>query len=425
MKPPVEEDSIAIWTYQVARRIAETCDVVVYSPQPSGMALPSTCHEGVSYRYIPMSLDRLVDKGHGLALRLRGMARVSWPASRLPRFGSVLHHLCYGLRVARELRREQFDIVHIHNFTQLVPIIRYLNPGIRIVLHMHCQWLTQLDRDVVARRLGRVDSIVGCSDFITDKVRRAFPEAARKCRTIYNGVDTTRYLPVPGSAVKPQDEKRIVFVGRISPEKGIHVLLDAFRRVVAVEPCAKLLLVGPALSAPRDYIVSLAQDSEVTDLAAFYPAGAGLAHYFDLMKQRLDTDLADIAQHVAWLGTVPHSALGDIYAGATVFVGSSLSEAFNMPVIEAMACGAPVAATRVGGTPEAVIDRVTGIIVPPGDAAALGDALCRLLADPEMRRSMGHEGRRRALEHFSWDRIASAVVKAYEDLATTRRAARA
>src|SRR5208282_2250619 len=101
---------------------------------------------------------------------------------------SSLYHMAYAYELARDLRHQECDVVHVANYSQFVPIIRRFNPKIRIVLHMHCNWLTQIDADILNSRLEQADLILGCSQHITRRIRERFPRVADRCETIYNGV---------------------------------------------------------------------------------------------------------------------------------------------------------------------------------------------------------------------------------------------
>ncbi len=107
---------------------------------------------------------------------------------------------------------------------------------------------------------------------------------------------------------------------------------------------------------------------------------------------------------IRWVGRRPQEALPRLMTGWDVVTIPSRKESFCVSALEAAAMQLPVVATRVGGLPETVVDGRTGLLVEPGSPAALGDAVLELLADPDRRRSMGVEGRRRAVEHFDWER---------------------
>lgn len=394
-EPPAESGSVAIWIYQVTQRLAQSCDVIVYGKKCQA-GKSAEFSQGVQYRYVSNSLD-------GRLLRLLGLSSRVRPRNR-PYFSSWLYYFAYIVKVALDLRKADCDIVHIQNLSQFVPIVRALNPRIKIVLHMHCQWLTQLDRTMIRRRLEKTDLVLGCSEYVTGKVRRCFPSLAHRCRTLYNGVDVT---PVgAGRRGNGDPVRRILFVGRISPEKGLHVLLEAFREIAERCPEAQLDIVGPRAALPLAFIYKLSDDPKVSGLAAF----CGGDYLADLRK-RLTPELM---KRVSFSGVLAHSALAERYAAADLYVQPSFTETFGVPIAEAMAAGVPVVATRVGGMPEAVEDGRTGRLVEPDDAGALAEAVVDLLSDEGRRRSMGEAARRRAVERFSWEQITRNVWDLYQ-----------
>jgi glycosyltransferase involved in cell wall biosynthesis len=343
---------------------------------------------------------------HGLLKRFPGFRNV-----KRPLFASNLNYLGYALRVANDLRKQQRDIIHLHNYSQFVPVIRLFNPKVKIVLHMHCEWLTQLDRSMIEARLSEVDLIVGCSEYITEKIRSGFPRFASRCQTIYNGVDVNHFVGRGDHVTTKSDGgRRLLFVGGVSPEKGLHVLLDAFQKVVERYPQVQLEIVGWKRQLPLEFLVALSDEDKVCDLASFYD-GRSRSSYFSHLQRRLASE--DLASHVTFTGSVPHSHVINHYRDADVYVQPSFSEAFPLPPVEAMATGLPVVATRVGGIPEAVIDGKTGLLVESGDAAALAEAIVCLLSNEDLRRSMGEAARRRAVELFSWERIAEDLLRQY------------
>lgn len=392
--PPSE--SVAIWTHEVGRRLAARGhDVVVYA-NGHGASETDLHADGVEYRLLPTVLDwRLLKLLEPLARR-RGSNR--------PAFASRLYFLEYALRVARELRRAPADVVHVHNFSQFVPILRRAGRARQIVLHMHCEWLSVLYRRMVARRLRSASVVLGCSEFITARVRDAFPELGGRARTLYNGVDVDLFSPgeVRDGAGGPV---RFAAVGRISPEKGTHRLLEAFEALVAREPEVELDLVGPVASVPPAMLIDLYTGPLIDSLQTFREGP-----YLDRVRAILSPFAA---AKVRFGGKVDHDELAARYREMDVLVSASLAESFGLPLIEAMASGVPVVATTAGGMAEVVRDGLDGLAVPPDDAQALAAAMLRLARDPDLRRRLGEEGRRSAVQRFSWDRVADQALACY------------
>jgi len=411
--------SIDIWIYEVARRLAKSCDVIVYAKKG--------CHQkkdeydqGVHYRRISTAADEwlnhistAVDK-LGRFPSFHDVRRALFFRNvRRPLFASSLYYLTYVLQVAKDLREEKCDIVHLHNFSQFVPIIRAFNPKIKIALHMHCEWLTQLDRTMIERRLREVDLVIGCCKYITEKIRRVFPQFAKRCQTVFNGVDVNRFVSENGhSATKKNGVKRLLWVGRASPEKGLHILLDAFQRVVERYPQAQLEIVGPRWSVPIEFIVALSDDDRVSNLASFYCSNSRRSYFSHLQRQLS----LNITNNVTFKSFIPYRHIMNNYRNADVFVNSSFSEAFPLPILEAMASELPVVATRVGGITEAVANGKTGLLVEPGDAPALAEAILHFLSNEDLRKSTGKAARKRVVEVFSWERIVKKLLCQYKNV---------
>jgi glycosyltransferase involved in cell wall biosynthesis len=262
---------------------------------------------------------------------------------------------------------------------------------------MHCEWLTQLDRGLMEKRLADADVIVGVSDFLTDRIREAFPRHAARCVTVHNGADVDRFVPV---AREPAPGRvRILTTGRVSPEKGTHVLLEAFARVAGSRPELELHVIGKEGLPPCDMLLDLDGNPRVQALAPLYRDG-----YLERIRAALPDDVRERVHFHDW---APHDELPDLYAQADVFAFPSVwDEPFGIPVAEAMAAGLPVVATRAGGIPEQVVDGVTGLLTEPADAESLAAALERLADDAGLRAELGAAGRRRAVERFSWNRAA-------------------
>jgi D-inositol-3-phosphate glycosyltransferase len=203
------------------------------------------------------------------------------------------------------------------------------------------------------------------------------------------GVDTELFQPMSQAAAKDllemPPEPVLLYVGRLEPIKGLETLLEATARIGG---------------AARLYIVGGDSDEPSSPHAA-----------------RLRTRVAALGldRRVRFLGAQPQRRLRYFYAAADATVMPSYYESFGMVALEAMACGSPVVASRVGGLTTTVKDGVTGYLVPEGDAVALSERLELLLHDPETRARLGREATRWAADH-RWPCVAEAVCRLYSEL---------
>jgi glycosyltransferase involved in cell wall biosynthesis len=402
---PPHQNSIGHWTYEVARRLATAHEVMVYSGSRFDTNESKESDNAVRYIYISRWLDALLHKALQPFSRLHDI--------RHPLFASFLYYFGYILQVAWNLKIQRCDVAHVFNFSQFVPMIRIFNPRLKIVLHMQCEWLTQLDRPLIEKRLRQVDLILGCSEHITDGIRQRFPQFAGRCRTIYNGVDVDYFVKENGNgALRSNGQRRVLFVGRVSPEKGVHVLLEAFEKALLHCPEAQLDIVGPQGQLPWEYIGALSDDKNISSLAAFYN-GNSRHGYASILKERLTPNLA---KRVTFCQHIPHRRLLDYYRNAEVLINPSFSEAFGMSLIEAMSCEVPVVATRVGGMAEIVNDGRAGLLVESGDASALAEAMLSLLGNEKLMQALGMAGRARVEALFSWEHIVNKLSALYEEI---------
>ena len=410
--------SLAIVTYQLARQLALTNSVTIYARRGARQPRRETDEHGIAIHRVRNTTKQLYQA-------LDRLASMAGPPR--PFFASPLHSLGYWRTVARHVRDGGFDLVYLPSFAQHVGIFRRLNPDLRVVLHMHGESLAQLDRKSLEKQLQDVDLVVGCSDFIADQVRARFPQFSDRCRTVYNGFDTDLFKTADRATTRNSGEHRIVFVGRVSPEKGVHVLLDAFEQVLGRFPDARLDVVGAAgslVALPLSYHVGLSHDPEVVKLTRYYGTTVienirrqllpGGPSYFADLQSRLTGKLA---RKVKFHGQLPHADLLHVYQNADLFAFPSVwNEPFGMPIVEAMACGLPVVATRGGGIPEIVEEGATGLLVERGDVAGLSQAMVRMLEDDALRQAFAATGRQRAKALFTWDHIGRAFAQECEGL---------
>ncbi len=272
-------------------------------------------------------------------------------------------------------------------------------------MHDHSQVLR--DREVVERHLARADLMVGCSNFVAGQVRERFPDLAERVVAIPNATaipDQHRHR------TSGREGTEILFVGRLSPEKGVHVLIEAFNRVQAEYPGTRLTLVGPTAVAPWSFIDPRREDPLFDELRGFYHGQDYSAHLRTLLSP-------EAADRVRFVGAMPHPDVVPFYADSDILVLPSVwNEPFGLPVIEAMARGIPVVTTTRGAFPEIVEHGIGGLMVEPGDTDALATALGDLIADEGMRARMGAAARERAAAKFSWDRYVAEWQAAYARL---------
>ena len=148
---------------------------------------------------------------------------------------------------------------------------------------------------------------------------------------------------------------RFIYAGRVSPEKGLHVLLDAFESVIGRAPHAHLKIVGGLEIPPLSFIVEQSSDPAVRGLSRFYNL-----NYMEYLRE---IARAALGNHVSFVGSVPHTQLHRLLREADVFVQPSIwGETFPLSVVEAMAAGLPVVSSRTGGLRESVVDERRGFL---------------------------------------------------------------
>ena len=236
-------------------------------------------------------------------------------------------------------------------------------------------------------------AVVAVSDGMRADILAAYPEISpERIRVIRNGIDTTEYHPDPNIDVLERygiDQARpyVIFVGRITRQKGVPVLLRAASGLI---PEAQLVLLAGAADTPE-------QLAEVTELV---------------------DGLRATRSGVFWIPEMlPKPEVIQLLTHATVFACPSVYEPLGIVNLEAMACGTAVVGSRTGGIPEVVADGETGLLVPVGEPEPLAAALNVLLADPGLAAAMGQAGRKRAVAEFGWPAIAAQTADLYTELA--------
>jgi starch synthase len=235
-------------------------------------------------------------------------------------------------------------------------------------------------------------AVVAVSDGMKADILTAYPEIpAERVRVIRNGIDTSEYRPDPQTGVLTRygvDPGRpyVIFVGRITRQKGVPVLLRAASGLI---PDAQLVLLAGAADTAE-------QLAEVTELVSGLRADRSGVIWIPEMLSK--PEVIQLLTH------------------ATVFACPSIYEPLGIVNLEAMACGTAVVGSRTGGIPEVVADGETGLLVPVGEPEPLAEALNVLLRDPDRAEAMGQAGRKRAVSEFGWPAIAAQTADLYAEL---------
>ena len=227
---------------------------------------------------------------------------------------------------------------------------------------------------------------------------------AAKISVIPCGVDPSLFSPRNSAQAKAHlglpDKRYILFVGRIDPVKGIDTLLRAMQLVKGTRNPLQdehLLIIGGDL----DPAVA-ATDSEINKL------------------KRLTRTLG-IKDMVTFLGAQRQDQLPYFYAAADMCILPSRYESFGMVALEAMACGTPVIASKVGGLASFIQNEMSGLLIPEGDEVSLAEKILLLLSDTSFKNTLGREARNRALE-FSWPVVTRQVLSLYKAMQCGRKA---
>jgi phosphatidyl-myo-inositol dimannoside synthase len=333
------------------------------------------------FRYAPESLERLFYDGGALAnLKTSWRARASLPAALAALWSAI----------RRELRRGFAELLHVH---WLVPQgVLALRPAkaaaIPLLVSAHGSDVHQLASTPLRRALASViknaRAVTANSADIAERVRQV--ATPNRLEVIPMGVDLGAFSPqrrdLELRRSRRIDGPWIVSIGRVVESKGLTDLLDATPLLLANHPQLRITIggTGPHLPALQQRAVELG-----------------------------------IERIVDFAGPLDRTTVAAYMASADLFVGASLAEGQGVVFVEAMACGCPVVATRVGGIPDVIIDGTHGRLVPPSNPSALAAAIDEALRRPELRTQWARAGLLRAAE-LTWPRIAERFERLYAEL---------
>ncbi|MGD0809882.1 MAG: glycogen synthase [Acidimicrobiales bacterium] len=385
--PPEIYGGAGVHVEHLSRELAKLLDVAVYCfGEPRDDPLVAGAYE---------PWDAIGKDGKGTALRaLSADLCMAFDVEA----ADVAHSHTWYANFAGYLAHILYDIPHVMTSHSLEPLrpwkAEQLGAGYRL-----SSWVERT-------AIESADAVIAVSRAMRDDVLRVYPAVdAAKVKVVHNGIDTDEFFPDPRTAclqsqdIDP-DVPYVLFVGRVTRQKGITYLLEAAR---SFDPDAQVVFCVGAPDTPEIEREVRAQVSE----------------------------LAESRKGVFWVEEmVPRPALVQIISHASVFVCPSIYEPFGLINVEAMACAVPVVASAVGGVPEIVVDGETGFLVPfapSGDAfgtpadpeaftAAIAERVNHLLSSPELARAFGAAGRERVLAQFTWKAVARQTVDVYDQV---------
>jgi glycosyltransferase involved in cell wall biosynthesis len=281
------------------------------------------------------------------------------------------------------------DILHVHSFWPELLATKHLHRRVRIVHTAHeSLFLIMAAQPRYHRRLrfifSKIDGLIGPSDELIE-VARGFGVPADRTMFLSNGVDAEKFSPTVSGVIReryglPESTRIVLCPRRLVPKNGVQFLFGATPAILRQHPETMFVVVGEG---PE--------------------------------QSALETQCAElnVRDKVIFAGGVSNEEINRYYADADLVVLPSLKEATSIAALEAMASAKPIVASHVGGLPFLVENGATGLLVPPGDSAALANAISELLASPARRAEMGKAARDRVVNELTWNHVARRTVEFY------------
>jgi starch synthase len=381
--PPEVYGGAGVHVTELVAQLRHLCEVDVHcmgAPRPGAyVAQPDPALKGANAALSTLSADLTMVNA----------------ASTVDRAATVVHSHTWYTGLAGHLTALLYGIPHVLTAHSLEPMrpwkAEQLGGGYRI-----SSWVEKT-------AVEHADAVIAVSSGMRDDVLKTYPNLdPGRVHVVRNGIDTDVWYPIepqPGESVLAElgvDPTRpiVAFVGRITRQKGVAHLVKAAHRF-----------------APEVQLVLCAGAPDTPEIAAEVTTAV--------------QELARARSGVFWVREMlPIGKIREILSAATVFVCPSVYEPLGIVNLEAMACSTAVVASDVGGIPEVVADRRTGLLVhyDANDATffetRLADAVNSLVADPQRAREYGAAGRERCIAEFSWAHIAEQTVEIYRKVSS-------
>ncbi|MEM2589277.1 MAG: glycosyltransferase family 4 protein [Candidatus Bathyarchaeia archaeon] len=280
---------------------------------------------------------------------------------------------------------QSYDIIHFHEFELSFPLFSFFVKKPKII-HLHGIDYNFLRKHHTSRFLLKHLAhlyIAISKQMKKELVALGFPEG--KIAFLPNSIDTNLFVPR-----KQKEDNLLLFVGRISPGKGIHILIESLQYLK--EP-VRLAIIGPP-----DWDIN----------------------YHKNILRMIEKENSKGKHEIKYLGAMEQTELVEWYQKASLFILPSFAEGLPITVLEALSCETPVIATPVGGVPEIIKNFETGILVKP-EAYHLAEAIQYLIEHRDVRLKMGREGRIRVTKEHSLEAVVKKLYTIYQQLIQTHR----
>lgn len=307
-----------------------------------------------------------------------------------PRYFHHYRDAFYARRAAEACREAQTDCIAFAACPQWAARLRELNPDARLVFFQRDEWLCAAPRDF-NRFLECLDAVICPYGALAERISSRFPGIASRLHVVPDGVDANIFRPH-----RIRTRHRLLYVGRISEERGVQCLLDAFDTLRERYPDADLVMVGKEVRSSRESLVGTPFMGRT-----LRRGGRGIA---ERIRRR---------DGIALTGHVRYRDLPLMYSTASVLIVPSLVDTpSGLTLVEAMASGVPVVATRVGAAPEILKDGRAGILVDPGEPGQIVAAVEKIFDNRDTAARMGEAGRNAAEEKFNWKDVTARCLQA-------------
>ncbi len=386
---PVRYGSVTKVAHEVIKPLSKQFDFVCVGGT-SGHDLKSQV-DNIKYYQINSRFDILVSQ------KLSGLIEKVSKRSRHPLHREICFP-AFALKAANIFKQNECDIILIHQLPQWLPILRRKLKNAKLLLWAHTAEFVEEEKSL-AHLLSYADGVIGCSNYIANRMLTKNGKLADHSHTIYNGFDPSKFCPKQN--IK-QNHETLLYIGKVIPEKGIHILVEAFRLLAKRRPNLMLRIVGTWERMSPSLFPSI-DKNHLSDIEKIE------GNYIDYLVNAAGeyTDRISISREI-----VNSILLSKEYQQCTLFIHPGLcEEAFGMPVVEAMASQKPVIVTTRGGLPELIEEGKSGLTFKSGSVHELAEKIEYLLVDRELRQSMAENAYHRAMESFTWDCSAKSLAE--------------